>query len=138
MHPNGRQFNDQPDGNWEDQIFMNANISILKAAGGSWHEPPSEEAILSIPEEMKEAVAHLVERYNSDYTCWGWKDPRTCLTYPIFKPYLRNPILTIVVREPKEVAESLRKRNGFTIEKGLELAKIYNDRILKIYHEHIR
>ena len=31
---------------------------------------------------------------------------------------------------PKDVAESLRKRNGMSIDKGLKLAGIYNSRLL--------
>jgi len=138
MHPNGHQFPDQPDGNWENLVFVRLNDAILEAAGGSWDNPPSEEAILNIPEKLKDIVKDLVERYNEAHDYWGWKDPRTCLTYPIYKPYLRNPILNIVVRDPKQVAESLNKRNGFSLDKGTELAKIYNERILKIYQGHIK
>lgn len=132
MNPNGAQFADQPDGNWEDLDFVYLNEAILQAAGGSWDEPPSEEAILSIPTQLKLAVKQLVYSRNNTYKHWGWKDPRTCLTYPIYQPYLRNPILVINWRDPTQVAESLKLRNGFSIEKGLELASIYNDRILAI------
>ena len=132
MGPNGRQFDDQPDGNWENLDFVLLSDTILKAAGGTWDAPPTEKAILEISKELKATARNLVEGYNMRWDFWGWKDPRTCLTYPVFKPFIRNPIFVYVYRDPQKVAESLQRRNGFSIAKGIRLAKIYNDRAMDI------
>jgi len=132
MGPNGRQFNDQPDGNYENLNFVRLNEKILEAAGGSWDDPPTEKAIINTSRKLKKEAKDLVWAYNSKFDFWGWKDPRTCLTYPIFKPYLRNQIIITVFRDPLQVAESLKQRNGFSIENGLRLARIYNERIMEI------
>ena len=57
---------------------------------------------------------------------WGVKDPRTCLTFPLWKKHLKNPVCVFVFRNPCHVAMSLNKRDGFPMEYGLALWEKYN------------
>jgi hypothetical protein len=54
---------------------------------------------------------------------WLWKDPRTCLLLPLWKEIISELGIALkvvfVVRNPLDVARSLEKRNGFSIDKGL-------------------
>jgi len=115
-------------GHFEDIDFMNLNKKILAAAGGSWDLPPPENTILNIGKRLAPEIKSLVDRKKSKL--WGWKDPRTTLTVKLYLPYIENPHFFCCFRDPMEVAKSLAARNGFPIPKGLELAEIYNRRLL--------
>jgi hypothetical protein len=66
---------------------------------------------------------------------WGWKDPRTSLTIKLYMPYLDNPYFIVCYRKNIEIAKSLKKRNYFEINKGLDLTNIYTNRIEDFFKE---
>lgn len=57
------------------------------------------------------------------------KDPRLCLTFPVWAEALKKTgteiKIILIYRNPLEVAESLKKRNGFSLEKSLHLWSKY-------------
>lgn len=122
------------DGHYEDKRFLDLNDEILSKANGSWDNPPSREAIEGVAKEFSSRIQSLISDSCSNmkeagYRSWGFKDPRTCLTLPVYLPYLNNPRFIVIKRPLIEVAKSLEKRDGMRIEKGISLAKAYNDRI---------
>lgn len=117
---------------FEDMDFLRLNEQILRAAGGSWDNPPSEKKILSLKEKFASEIKSLIENKTG---LWGWKDPRTTLTIKLYLPYLKNPHFICCFREPLEVAKSLYRRQKMPIKKGLKLAKIYNKRLLGFLKE---
>jgi hypothetical protein len=57
---------------------------------------------------------------------WVWKDPRNCVTLPFWRQALDRPLAGILVfRNPIDVANSLRLRNGFSMEFGVALWERY-------------
>src|SRR4029453_5698696 len=62
---------------------------------------------------------------------WGWKDPRTSLTLPFWQQLLPELKTVVVVRNPLEVAHSMRERNGISYSFGLRLWEIYNRRLIE-------
>ncbi len=56
---------------------------------------------------------------------WALKEPRFCVLFPILRRALVNPHVVIMTRNPLEVAKSLRRRNGFTMDAGLALWEAY-------------
>ena len=122
---------DNPQGFFENLVFVNLNDKILKAAGGSWHIPPTKEGILKVRSSFEDEIKDTIAKESKEHELWGWKDPRTALTIDLYYPYLINPHLICIFREPLEVAKSLKKRNRFSIEKGINLANIYNTRIIQ-------
>src|SRR5207249_1928963 len=62
---------------------------------------------------------------------WGWKDPRNCLTLPFWQSLLPDLKTVIIVRNPLEVAYSMRERNGTSYSFGLRLWEIYNRRVIE-------
>ena len=131
----GKKLLGGPDSNYnelEDMDFLRLNWKILKEAGGSWDNPPSEKKILALKEKFAPEIKKLVENKSG---LWGWKDPRTTLTIKLYLPYLKNPHFICCFRDPLEVAKSLYKRQKMPIEKGLKLAGIYNQRLLKFLRE---
>ena len=81
-------------------------------------------------------MEYLVEKQNIQYSNWGWKDPRTCLTLDhwldiLLKNNNKEDIKIIfTIREPLAVANSLKKRDNLDIYSGLKLWEVYNRRAL--------
>ncbi len=120
-----------PWGHYEDVDFISMSDRLLTAAGGSWDKPPLEDSILGLASEWGPRIKDFIEGKMRE-PLWGWKDPRTVLTIPLFLPYLVNPHFITCFRNPQDVAISLARRDrAMTRKKALALAKIYNDRLLR-------
>lgn len=117
---------ENPEGFWErfDVYYLqNRILAILKR---DW------DATVPLPENwhkaaeispLKEELVALVKNNFSGQPLWAWKDPRTCLLLPLWKDVLAELCIDLkiifVVRNPLDVAKSLGKRNGFSMDKGL-------------------
>jgi GT2 family glycosyltransferase/glycosyltransferase involved in cell wall biosynthesis len=123
---------DNPDGFWEHLGFVALNDELLEALGGAWDLPPKTDENLSEerldPLRMKARL--LIEGFHSAQI-WGWKDPRNSLTLPFWEDLLPGLKTLIIVRNPLEVAYSMRKRNGTSYAFGLRLWEIYNRRLIE-------
>ncbi len=53
--------------------------------------------------ELKAEADHLIKNLNKKYKDWGFKDPRTCLTYSFWKALLPEHKVIFVYRSPEEV-----------------------------------
>jgi GT2 family glycosyltransferase len=123
---------DNPDGFWEHLEFVSLNEELLNELGGAWDLPPKphenfKHARLD-PLRMKARL--LIDGFNSA-TVWGWKDPRNSLTLPFWQELLPALKTLIIVRNPLEVAHSMRERNGTSHSFGLRLWEIYNRRLIE-------
>jgi len=116
---------------FEDFRFNRLNDAILAAAGGDWINVPPEEAILAQREAFAGPIRQLVEEASKGRELWGWKDPRTVLTIRLFLPYLVNPHYICCFRDPAEVGKSLERRGDMEAAQGIQLAKTYNERLLR-------
>lgn len=117
-------------GHWEHKYSLDINKSILNISGGRWDKPPEKvESELFLRLRMKFFLSKI---YDEDGKAVVWKDPRTALTFPVWKREMVNYVPVFVFRNPLSVASSLQKRNGFTKEKGLKLWLEYNRRIIDI------
>ena len=79
----------------------------------------------------------LIEGFDSA-ELWGWKDPRNSLTLPFWQKLLPGMKTLIMVRNPLEVAHSMRERNGTSYSFGLRLWEIYNRRLIETASEQER
>jgi GT2 family glycosyltransferase/glycosyltransferase involved in cell wall biosynthesis len=130
---------DNPDGFWEHLGFVALNDELLNALGGAWDLPPKigetfGDARLD-PLRMKARL--LIEGFASPHV-WGWKDPRNTLTLPFWKDLLPGMKTLIMVRNPLEVAHSMKERNGTSYSFGLRLWEIYNRRLIETAGERDR
>jgi hypothetical protein len=117
----------QPYGHWENVHFYRLNMEILKAAGGNWVNPPSVGAIQAVKPQFKGRILKTIQ--GAKKKLWGWKDPRTCLTIPLYLPHLEDPRFVLVYRETAAIVESLMRRSGSKGdgERWRKLAKTYQD-----------
>jgi hypothetical protein len=120
-----------PHGHYENWAFIKLNGQILRRAGGDWDSPPPRKAILQAGTELSNKIERTVQEASRGHDLWGWKDPRTTLTIECYLPFIENPHFVCVFRSPEEVARSLKRRNGFDLDRGLALAREYNTRLLR-------
>jgi GT2 family glycosyltransferase/glycosyltransferase involved in cell wall biosynthesis len=123
---------DNPDGFWEHLGFVALNDELLNELGGAWDLPPkADENFMQPPLDPLRLKAQLVIEGFASENVWGWKDPRNSLTLPFWQNLLPRLKTLIVVRNPLEVAYSMRERNGTSYSFGLRLWEIYNRRLVE-------
>ena len=127
---------DNPDGFWEHLGFVALNDELLNELGGAWDLPPKRDENFAHarldPLRMKARL--LIEKFDSA-GLWGWKDPRNSLTLPFWQNLLPGMKTLIMVRNPLEVAHSMKERNGTSYSFGLRLWEIYNRRVIETASE---
>lgn len=120
---------------FESLDFVSLNNEILRIAKGTWDNPPSQYNLGQAGRvyEIKEKIKKVVHK--ESFANWGWNDPKTCLTLPYFLEHLNGDVhLISIFRKPLLAAKSLKRKNGLSIKRGMELVVEYNQRLL----EHIR
>lgn len=119
------------DGFWENVRFVRLNDAILNELGGGWDSPPTAEACTIEPATLLRfrAEAELLISAFSDKAPWAWKDPRNCLTLPFWMDVLGRVKVLHCVRNPLEVAISLRQRSSLSYALSLSLWETYNQRL---------
>jgi GT2 family glycosyltransferase/glycosyltransferase involved in cell wall biosynthesis len=122
---------DNPEGFWEHLGFVALNDELLNELGGAWDLPPKadENFTDSRLEPLRMKARLLIEGFDS-VNLWGWKDPRNSLTLPFWQDLLPGLKTLIIVRNPLEVAHSMRERNGTSYSFGLRLWEIYNRHLI--------
>jgi GT2 family glycosyltransferase/glycosyltransferase involved in cell wall biosynthesis len=127
---------DNPDGFWEHLGFVALNDELLNELGGAWDLPPKAAENFGHTRlgflRMKARL--LIERFDPADP-WGWKDPRNSLTLPFWQELLPGLKTLVIVRNPLEVAHSMRERNGTSYSLGLRLWEIYNRRLIEAASE---
>ncbi len=113
----------------ESLFFLETNESLLSLAGSTWHQP--QDFLLALAGLEKRllygdvaiqacrstlAVRYLgVERWKDGDILhqtrpWGWKDPRNCLTLPVWLEVFPQAKVLHLVRNGIDVAQSLVAR----------------------------
>src|SRR5262245_15127451 len=119
---------DNPAGYWENRDIKELNDEVLARLGGAWDVPPLLESGWEHDEKLDplrgRASAILEEafgapRSNSDVI--AWKDPRLSLLLPFWRTVTPIAATIVVVRDPAEVAASLRTRNGIDLPQAMVL-----------------
>jgi GT2 family glycosyltransferase/glycosyltransferase involved in cell wall biosynthesis len=123
---------DNPEGFWEHLGFVALNDQLLSELGGAWDLPPkaNEDFITARLDPLRLKARLLIEKFDST-SVWGWKDPRNSLTLPFWRQVLPRLKTIVVVRNPLEVAHSMKERNGTSYSFGLRLWEIYNRRVIE-------
>ena len=119
-----------PKGFFEDVYFRNINDSILKFNSYDVKSWDTSIPTITANKPLRKQIKTILGQRSGDY---GFKCPRTCLTWYIWEPFLSEDTqIYFIYRNPVAVAKSLNKRNRIDLETGLDLWYIYNERALPI------
>jgi GT2 family glycosyltransferase/glycosyltransferase involved in cell wall biosynthesis len=122
-----RAGEENPRGFWENSHIKSLNEEVLTTMGGSWDDPPNLDHGWESSENLHDLrlqACELLKRLEGD-TPFGWKDPRNSLTLPFWRTVTNVEKVVVVVRDPSDVATSLKVRNGFSLSKSERLWKWY-------------
>ncbi len=121
-------------GNHYEREACNAlNRRLLHAPAGRGFEvihrprPP-------FPAELETEANELIRTMNARHKTWGFKDPRTCLTFDFWRNLVPDARLILVYRHPSEVWQHhlhprILKRLLYTVGKGARVLRawaVYN------------
>ena len=106
-------------------ILMNKSLQTL---GSSWDDPfDLAEQWWDLPQiqSYHDTARQILLQEFCSYDLFCLKDPRLSVLLPFWIGVLRElkiePFFLIPLRHPLEVAASLTRRNGFSMQKGLQL-----------------
>jgi hypothetical protein len=102
-------------GHYENIDFLQLNQEILKSVRSTWNKPPSQELIAKTKFSVAKIQAFIDKNKKP---IWGLKDPRTLLTFELWKPYLEeaSDITYVFVHRPFDASvQSLANRDRNTI-----------------------
>ena len=121
-------FNER--GYWESRRFVTYSDRVLARLGGTWSAPPRPDPgwELSDDAETSGLRGGAREFVQQEFTAphLVLKDPRLCITLPLWRTALpERPVAILVLRDPLEVARSLERRNNFPLSLGLALWRRY-------------
>jgi len=119
---------DNPAGYWENRDVKELNDEVLARLGGAWDLPPVLEPGWEHDESLDplrtRAWAVLEDAFGaarSSSDVIAWKDPRLSLLLPFWRTVTPIAATIVVVRDPREVAASLRTRNGIDLPQAMVL-----------------
>ncbi|MBQ4829542.1 hypothetical protein J8L84_09630 [Alteromonas sp. MMG017] len=115
-------------GFYENSELVGLNEQILDRLLWSWDDPLAACIDKHLP-ELDNAIENKGRRIiANDYenqSAWGMKDPRTTLLLPFWQKVIDQSDIeatyVLMIRSPFEVYASLKKRDGFSLEKSLML-----------------
>lgn len=88
---------------YERKECQNINNDMLHSHGKYCLDVVNDSAVGNYQKEKPHIIPRLLINLNKQYHDWGFKDPRTCLTYALWKKYLSEHKLIFVYRHPLEV-----------------------------------
>jgi GT2 family glycosyltransferase len=117
---------DNPRGFYERLDVVALNDSLLGESGHSWFNPVRIEAA---SDEAQQGMGQVVARLNE--SPWLLKDPRLVFTWGAWADSAGDTLPIYVFRGAVEVASSLERRNGISLDFGLALWEAYNREVLQ-------
>lgn len=116
-------------GFWELKPLTSFNERLLERFGGGWAGPPEGPWLENEPDErarLREEAAAALDEVLGDHSTWVWKDPRNCVLLSFWLEVLQAPpVILLAHRNPVEIANSLKKRDGFPTQLGLAIWERY-------------
>ena len=119
---------DNPKGFFENNKIWKYNQKILECFGSSWDDPFLYGEDWTLKHDLSPFRPHIENLIQEEFPSaplFAIKDPRMCILFPLWQEICAQnkiiPLCLLPFRHPMEVAQSLRKRNGFSIEQGILL-----------------
>jgi len=122
-HLIGGPAGDNPKGFWEHIDVSALNDELLQALDCRWDDVVgllTHNLDRLLPEALLQRLRQIAFQLDTQRP-WVLKDPRLCLTLPVWRPHLEVPVCVLVHRSPVAVAQSLAARNGLSLMHGVAL-----------------
>ena len=123
---------ENPKGFFERRDIRNICDNLLLSTDADWWKVSDFHASM-VPDEalakLGPEFGHIVFGLKKHGTC-VIKEPRLCLLFPILAEFVKFPVIVHTIRNPVEIAKSLRTRNNFAMSHGLALWESYTRRAL--------
>lgn len=127
IHPGGNLLpavdDVNPKGFWEHAEIVSIHEQLLSALDSSWYDEstlPGEWWLSPIAMNFRNRIVDVLRRDFGNLPIWLVKDPRMCRLLPLWQQVFLElncqPSYVLVIRDPSEVAQSLRKRDELTEE----------------------
>ena len=115
---------ENPYGFFEDIEFRRLNDKLLALNNYNVKSySPYIPSIFLVTRELRRDMRSLIDTRSG---CWGFKDPRTCLTLHLWVSALPQHTVVVVTRRPYHaIGRSLALRGNCTVEQGERLAASY-------------
>lgn len=115
-------------GFYESKNFLDINEKVLHKLNSKWDttEDINLNSDKSISEE-KESAEEFLKDLSEKHQYIGLKDPRATLLLPFWSNVIKKNKIKVlfVIRNPLEIADSLKKRNSYSIDKSLGIWEVY-------------
>ncbi|MCB0879559.1 MAG: hypothetical protein KDC46_11360, partial [Thermoleophilia bacterium] len=130
---------ENPTGYWERRPMVLLDDAVMDALALAWDHVPAlpptgweqDPELDSLLIEAQQLVAAFPQD-----RVWGWKDPRTSITLPLWERALGGPAACVVcVRNPMDVAASLARRGGTSPRLAFQLWLAYTTSALELARE---
>ncbi|MBK5966117.1 hypothetical protein CCR95_19035 [Thiocystis minor] len=127
-HLIGGPATDNEKGFWERTDVSQLNDGLLASVDCTWDDVADfspvklerQAEIDALRTQAKQVVFQMDARRP-----WVLKDPRLCLTLPVWRPLLEVPVCVLPHRSPLEIAQSLQARDGVSLMRGVALWEQY-------------
>jgi hypothetical protein len=126
-HNTANKYN--PRGNRENRPVLRLNEGVLLHSGGSWDAPP---AAVRWSDAHFDRAREILAEY-AGRPLWGFKDPRTLLTFEGWQALVPDLELVGVFRHPARVARSLASRPELPVADPVGVWRRYNERLLELH-----
>lgn len=96
-----------------EHIQLNGiNVEIMVKFGGDWYAPPALPPGWEDSEQLddiRKRAGERVQQFFGSSKLWGFKDPRTCMTFPFWRKVLKDQVRVVVIgRNPIDSSRSLQ------------------------------
>lgn len=116
----------------ESRAITDMNDMILNEMGKTWDDVRKISIHPDDSNESKKIISRIIESFETEYSSANnavLKDPRICRLLPLwmraFASLGIDPLYVLALRPPREVAASLKRREGMTIQKSALLYLAY-------------
>lgn len=122
---------DNPKGFFENQRILRVHDTLLKELNSAWYDMrplPLDWEQTSAASAARSALGEFTREEFSETPLWGIKDPRLSRVLPLWIDILRDetPKAVMLLRDPREVAASLMRRDAMQSGHALALWSRYN------------
>ncbi|MEM9829705.1 MAG: sulfotransferase [Bacteroidota bacterium] len=122
---------------YERLSFKNINKSILDCEDLESLDTLEDLQISETSRQQETYMRQSIQQCNNSYQYWGFKDPRTCITYPLWKQYLPKHKIIAIYRHPYQVMQHYLRNKRLDDKlkrtyKSVKGWKFYNSLLLNI------